>query len=223
MLLEGWKRYDESEAYGDAEKREELKAELDALEFVLGSMGYTTRQLKDAKTSVDVAMLLVGSEEQREEELASAADKALDEKYLALAKPEGTNEMYSSTRGRDYCEELKSTTTPDAVIASRWNSASAIEQINDPAVRVYCTEFARQLDLVLSGFFDGNHVVGQTIKAGTYRTVGAVSDCYWERNDGTGDILDNNFVTSAHKGVTVTLNAGEGFTSNGCGLWVPVG
>ena len=213
VLLEGWKRYDESEAYGDAEKREELKAELDALEFVLGSMGYTTRQLKDAKTSVDVAMLLVGSEEQREEELASAADKALDEKYLALAKPEGTNEMYSSTRGRDYCEELKSTTTPDAVIASRWNSASAIEQINDPAVRVYCTEFARQLDLVLSGFFDGNHVVGQTIKAGTYRTVGAVSDCYWERNDGTGDILDNNFVTSAHKGVTVTLNAGEGFTS----------
>jgi len=99
VLLEGWKRYDESEAYGDAEKREELKAELDALEFVLGSMGYTTRQLKDAKTSVDVAMLLVGSEEQREEELASAADKALDEKYLALAKPEGTNEMYSSTRG----------------------------------------------------------------------------------------------------------------------------
>ena len=90
-------------------------------------------------------------------------------------------------------------------------------------MRVYCTEFARQLDLVLSGFFDGNHVVGQTIKAGTYRTVGAVSDCYWERNDGTGDILDNNFVTSAHKGVTVTLNAGEGFTSNGCGLWVPVG
>ena len=130
VLLEGWKRYDESEAYGDAEKREELKAELDALEFVLGSMGYTTRQLKDAKTSVDVAMLLVGSEEQREEELASAADKALDEKYLALAKPEGTNEMYSSTRGRDYCEELKSTTTPDAVIASRWNSASAIEPVS---------------------------------------------------------------------------------------------
>ena len=55
------------------------------------------------------------------------------------------------------------------------------------------------------------------------RDSGAVSDCYWERNDGTGDILDNNFVTSAHKGVTVTLNAGEGFTSNGCGLWVPVG
>ena len=62
-----------------------------------------------------------------------------------------------------------------------------------------------------------------TIPAGTYRTARGVTSCYWERNDGSGNILDNNFITSAFNGVEVTVNDGEGFSTRGCGLWVPVG
>jgi hypothetical protein len=49
-----------------------------------------------------------------------------------------------------------------------------------------------------------------------------VSDCYWERTSPGGDIIDNDFVTHATAGVTVTIKATDGtFTSDGCGAWLP--
>lgn len=61
----------------------------------------------------------------------------------------------------------------------------------------------------------------QVLQAGSYRTADAPSECYWEINDQHGNIIDNNFVTSAPGGITVTLSAGQGFDSRGCGNWVP--
>ncbi|MGS2592138.1 hypothetical protein [Streptomyces hebeiensis] len=57
--------------------------------------------------------------------------------------------------------------------------------------------------------------------AGTYRTVGALADCYWERTSEDGQIIDNQFATQARR-ITVTVRAGELFKSEQCGTWKPV-
>ncbi|BCW36047.1 hypothetical protein StoSoilA2_21030 [Arthrobacter sp. StoSoilA2] len=70
---------------------------------------------------------------------------------------------------------------------------------------------------------DGTKVVGQTMEPGTYKTKPAVTDCYWSRSTGGGDIIDNNFVGFAPDGVTVTVYTGEGFISHRCGVWTKIG
>ncbi|MFE6126741.1 hypothetical protein ACFQ6Q_00490 [Streptomyces sp. NPDC056437] len=60
------------------------------------------------------------------------------------------------------------------------------------------------------------------IAPGTYRTAGDLEDCYWERTSKSGEILDNNFATSAQS-ITVTIREKDGqFTSRSCGTWKPV-
>ena len=54
--------------------------------------------------------------------------------------------------------------------------------------------------------------------AGTYRTSGDLADCYWERARKDGTIIENRFATAA-KEITVTVRAGELFTSRECGTW----
>lgn len=69
-----------------------------------------------------------------------------------------------------------------------------------------------------------NYVVGTTIKPGVWMTQPGVRDCYWERTTGSGDILDNDFVTFAPDGVTVTIRSSDGgFSAQGCGVWTRVG
>lgn len=76
----------------------------------------------------------------------------------------------------------------------------------------------------------GTFVVGtgpNQIPPGTYRSVARegrlITDGYWERTSRSGDIIDNNFITSAQE-VTVTIEAGDGqFTTRGMGTWKPVG
>lgn len=70
---------------------------------------------------------------------------------------------------------------------------------------------------------DGTYVVGKDMPPGTYKTEPGVKDCYWSRNTGGGDTIDNNFVEFAPDGVTVTAYAGEGFESSRCGVWTKVG
>jgi hypothetical protein len=70
---------------------------------------------------------------------------------------------------------------------------------------------------------DGTYVVGKDMQPGTYKTEPGVKDCYWTRNTGGGDIINNNFVEFAPDGVTVTTYAGEGFESSRCGVWTKVG
>ncbi|RVW03038.1 hypothetical protein EGT50_10035 [Rhodococcus xishaensis] len=60
---------------------------------------------------------------------------------------------------------------------------------------------------------------GYYLSPGTYQTEKPVTDCYWERSDANGNIIDNNFVTLAPS-VTVTIAPTDsGFTSKGCGIW----
>ena len=89
------------------------------------------------------------------------------------------------------------------------------------------------MDQALWGLYDGNHTVaavpspmetyGTDIAPGTYSTIGGVGNCYWERNNGAGNTIANDFVVSAHNGLTVTVRLGEGFTTEGCGYWLKTG
>lgn len=62
----------------------------------------------------------------------------------------------------------------------------------------------------------------ETIPPGTYRAKGRMENCYWERTAKNGEIIDNQFATSARE-ITVTIRASDGqFTSEGCAVWRPV-
>lgn len=68
-------------------------------------------------------------------------------------------------------------------------------------------------------FEDGTYVVGKDLPAGTYKTMGSASDCYWERATPNGSIIANDFITYAAQGAIVTVRKGESFISKECGPW----
>jgi hypothetical protein len=65
-------------------------------------------------------------------------------------------------------------------------------------------------------------VVGTDVQPGHYRTTAAVSGgCYWMiTKSGTNgsDIIQNGLPTGGYP--TVTLSAGQDFTTQDCGSWV---
>ncbi|MFJ9198799.1 hypothetical protein [Streptomyces flaveolus] len=69
---------------------------------------------------------------------------------------------------------------------------------------------------------DGEYLVGEDIKAGTYKTAGPEDEwgCYWERaKDASGEfgsIIANNNLEGTGR---VTLNKGEYFKTNRCQEW----
>lgn len=65
--------------------------------------------------------------------------------------------------------------------------------------------------------------VGTTMEPGTWKTKPGVKDCYWSRSSGSGDIIDNDIIDYAPEGVTVAVQAGEGFKSSRCGTWTKIG
>lgn len=72
-----------------------------------------------------------------------------------------------------------------------------------------------------TAFYDGNHRVGTDVQPGTYY-VEDVEDCYWERLDSRGEIIDNNFIPSGLR-VEATIGSGDfSFHSENCGEWLPV-
>jgi hypothetical protein len=69
-------------------------------------------------------------------------------------------------------------------------------------------------------FGPGTFRVGKEIKPGTYVTTG-VDGCYWERQNRSGDIIDNYFTNSALR-VQVTIRSSDyAFSSRNCGEWRP--
>lgn len=91
------------------------------------------------------------------------------------------------------------------------------------AVIYLCPRFARVWRQGMAAFDDGEHVVGEDLRPGRYRTLGRkVKGCYWERTAQGGKTLANDFVNFAPSGVTVTILPSDGgFTSTRCGLWIP--
>ncbi|MFF1604237.1 hypothetical protein ACFVYV_43650 [Streptomyces mirabilis] len=73
---------------------------------------------------------------------------------------------------------------------------------------------------------EGEYLVGDDIKAGTYKTSGPEEEfgCYWERaKDASGEfgsIIANNNLEGPGR---VTLNNGEYFKTNRCQEWKKVG
>jgi hypothetical protein len=104
------------------------------------------------------------------------------------------------------------------------------------AALILCPQHPRasQWKLVAAGriFEDGTYLVASTAKPGTHIKPGTyviqlgpddgtIHDCYWERTNRSGNIIDNNFVLSA-KRVQVTIRSGDySFTSRDCGTWRP--
>ncbi|MEU5345088.1 MULTISPECIES: hypothetical protein [unclassified Streptomyces] len=76
---------------------------------------------------------------------------------------------------------------------------------------------------------DGTFVVGDDIKAGTYRTAGAedsvIPNCYWARLKGTSGDFEDIIANGNVKGpTTVTVSSSDGaFQSTGCKTWKKVG
>lgn len=67
---------------------------------------------------------------------------------------------------------------------------------------------------------DTTHIVGDTIYAGTWVVEQSRSNCYWERRDSAGNIIDNNFIPGQTR-VQVTIRASDySFFSENCGEWV---
>lgn len=67
-------------------------------------------------------------------------------------------------------------------------------------------------------FYDGNYRVGSRIQPGRYVTTN-VEDCYWERLDSTGEIIDNNFVSDALRVEVSIAPTDFSFHAQGCGMW----
>jgi hypothetical protein len=68
-------------------------------------------------------------------------------------------------------------------------------------------------------FYDGTYRVDAEVKPGRYVIEGRIENCYWERTDANGEIVDNNFVLGAARVQVVIAASDYSFTSEGCGEW----
>lgn len=86
----------------------------------------------------------------------------------------------------------------------------------DAIVDAKTGNFERQFP---TAFVNGKYLVGDRIQPGTYTISETVSDCYWERSDAQGNIIDNNFISIAPSVTVTILESDAGFTSKNCGEW----
>ncbi|MGW5751629.1 hypothetical protein [Nocardia rhamnosiphila] len=137
--------------------------------------------------------------------------------------------------GRMTSADVKS---PTQILQVEMEGTRKPESVDFPAVMqagfpMLCDQNANaQIQRYLSGdieqwFGNGTYAVGtgkNQIPPGTYvcsKRDGMIRDGYWERTTVDGEIIDNNFVTSAQE-VTVTIAATDGqFTSERMGTWKP--
>lgn len=163
-------------------------------------------------------------------------DKLADEKGWTYAG------IYTSASAfvKDICESLP-VSAVDGASRPQWLAESgnldgdgkAILQVGVPKL---CPKWTDAVKQAVSGKYDrwytgGTYVVSskpamgedeETIPPGTYQSKGKMENCYWERTSESGEIIDNNFATSA-RSITVTIRSSDGqFTSEGCAVWKPV-
>ena len=73
-----------------------------------------------------------------------------------------------------------------------------------------------------TGYSDGTYFVGDEIEAAIYRSTGGGS-CYWERLSGFGGSFDEIIANgSGPQSIAGISSTDIGFSSSGCGSWVPV-
>lgn len=66
---------------------------------------------------------------------------------------------------------------------------------------------------------DGHWLVGRDIPEGIYHTTTAVINCYTERADSSGGVIDNNFISYAPAGTQLFLRNDMSITIKNCGPW----
>lgn len=186
-------------------------------------------KLKDALNVYLTAEVRVGTEAEAVARAVAAAERALetaakavDDQFIAAYQAAGGMVTGSTVADAKASCETRRSLNPSA---STFLNATAQEVVK---VQHYCPDLMPFVEAAKTAFGDGNYVVGDTtdgnlILTGVYRTQGAVSDCYWERHTGSGEILDNDFITHAPDGVTITAYPGEGISVQGCGVWTKVG
>lgn len=78
-------------------------------------------------------------------------------------------------------------------------------------------------DTADAGFGNGTYRIGEDLEPGTYRSTGT-SMCYWERLSGFSGELED-IIGNGNDGLEIVTIAESdaGFTSQGCGDWIPVG
>ena len=71
-------------------------------------------------------------------------------------------------------------------------------------------------------FNSGTYKVGADIQPGTYvaESETPFENCYWERLDSSGEIIDNNFINSGFRAEVSIKSSDYSFTAEGCGEWV---
>lgn len=204
--------YGSSTTWGDPAARQDLQTAIDAMKALLSAGDDATiDQLRSAYANLSTARAEVGT-----------LEAAQDKQYKALVD-QGANagRFTASAAGRDYCAYLDKNYTTDNVFQLLWSSGTGVSEIDVAAIRIYCPKYETAMNIALSAVFDGTHVDGQNgFSAGPWHTAGGVASCYWELSDGHGNIFDNNFINSAPSGVSVNVEPGETFVTDGCNAWV---
>jgi hypothetical protein len=159
--------------------------------------------------------------------LAQAQDRVFAAGLAAAGRP--SDPAYDAARaveGRAWCTETMGQWSDPT---QQWKVIGELRESTDvigpAATSAYCPEVQAVVDEVKAYLVSGNYRVGAGgIAPGTWSTRGAVEECYWERHTGNGDIIDNNFVTAAPDGVSVTVREGEGISMGArCGYWTKTG
>ena len=209
-----------------------VKSRVASLQFAYDLVGtkeqYQARKLQEEQ---EAAAKAAAEAEKAAAEAAAAAEKAaaeaaaeVDRAFEEAATAAGFT-RYSNTAlsARELCK----TWLTDLAAGTNVLTLAA-RDVRDPelpfytlASVTYCPDYMPVLDRAKSGIPGGSYLVGRDMAAGTWVTAPGIRNCYWERNDGGGNIRDNNFVMGAPNGVSVRLSAGEGFLSDGCGPWFP--
>jgi len=129
--------------------------------------------------------------------------------------------LYGICAGPDFAQEAAGTLSGD----SDEELAAALTICPDhPRAGAFRATMAAAKKLVADEaagivFSDGVRTVGKDIQPGVYVSIGNLSDCYWERLDSSGEILDNNFIMGAPRAQVTVRSSDFAFNSTGCGQW----
>lgn len=180
------------------------------------SQAVTTSTLAETSAPADPSKPAKPELTRAETAYLKALDATLGE---YLEKGESLNAASYIRQGREIC----ATAGKDRVeaVQDAIDGMEAEGDVHQAALTKLCPKHRTVWSMAATGIGDGTHTVGKDIRAGTYRTLRRpVVDCYWERSTSAGRIVDNQLVSNAPQGVTVSLRSGEGFTSRDCGPWV---
>lgn len=205
-------------------------AEVSALSAVKTAQNALTALDSEGSTATADLRLATTTLNNAVSDLGTAAD-AEDRRYVAAMTAAGntlSDDAGAINSARDLCAGLVKDYSDPSTAVDHFIGRQFVADVT--VVTIYCPEYLSAVNAA-AGMIpgDGGYAVAasaspfgtnpQVIAAGTYKTRGSVSDCYWEVNDSHGGIIRNNFTLSAPGGVTVQLRPGQGFTTQGCGSW----